>query len=340
MRRILIIGGNRYMGYGLVWRLLAAGDRVTTVNRGLHADPFADRIERLHADRRTQAFAEALRGRTFDAVVDFAAFDRVDAQGAVAALHDRVGHYVFISTGSVYMSLEGVSHPCSRPMPETAYAGKVMPVPEEQADYPNWRYGTGKRAAEDTLMAAWSARRFPATCLRLPSVIGELDPDRRIENYLWRILDGGPVLLPDGGENTASHAYCGSVVRAIGGVLGRESTFGEAFNISQDECPTVRALVAMLADLIGAPDRALSIGSNVMIEAGLAPRTISPFSAAWASWLDPARAKAELGFCHEPLTQYLDKIVGDFLNHPPATPPEEYAGRAAELELARRSAPA
>lgn len=327
------------MGYQLVWRLLAAGERVTTLNRGLRADPFADRIERLHADRRTSAFADVLCGRDFDAVVDFAAFDAADAEGAVAALQDRVGHYVFISSGSVYMALEGVSHPCSQPMSEAGYAGKVVPAPEGQEDYPSWRYGTGKRAVEDALMAAWTFGHFPATCLRLPSVVGELDPDRRIENYVRRILDGGPVLLPDGGHNTASHVYSSSVVRATADILGRESTFGEAFNLSKDECPTLRALVAMLADLLGAPDHARSIGRDVLREAGLAPRTVSPFSASWASWLDPARAKAELGFRHEPLTQYLDKIVGDFLNHPPATPSEEYASRAVGIELARRSAP-
>ena len=100
MRRILIIGGNRFMGYQLVWRVLAAGERVTTLNRGRRGDPFADRIERLHADRRTSAFADVLRGRDFDAVVDFAAFDAADVEGAVAALQDRAGHYVFISSGS------------------------------------------------------------------------------------------------------------------------------------------------------------------------------------------------------------------------------------------------
>ena len=140
-------------------------------------------------------------------------------------------------------------------------------------------------------------------------------------------------------QEVRKEGYSGSVVHAIAGILGRESTFGKAFNLSQDECPTLRALVAMLADLLGAPDHARSIGRDVLREAGLAPRTISPFSGSWPSWLDPARAKAELGFRHEPLMQYLEKIVGDFLNHHPATPPEEYAGRALEIELARRSAP-
>ena len=54
------------------------------------------------------------------------------------------------------------------------------------------------------------------------------------------------------------------------------------------------------------------------------------------SFLDPARAKAELGFRHEPLGSYLDKIVTSFLAHPPADrrratnrePPRKIAGCA------------
>ena len=68
--------------------------------------------------------------------------------------------------------------------------------------------------------------------------------------------------------------------------------------------------------------------------AGLDPLLLSPFSGPWMSFLDPARAKSELGFRHEPLGSYLDKIVTSFLAHPPAEPPPGYESRAAELKLA------
>jgi len=52
------------------------------------------------------------------------------------------------------------------------------------------------------------------------------------------------------------------------------------------------------------------------------------------SFLDPSRAKSELGFRHEPLGSYLDKIVTAFLAHPRPDPPPGYERRAAELRLA------
>ena len=55
-----------------------------------------------------------------------------------------------------------------------------------------------------------------------------------------------------------------------------------------------------------------------------------------ASIVRRALAKAELGFRHEPVRQYLDKIVAAFIAHPPAHPPEAYVkNRAAERAFAR-----
>ncbi len=102
------------MGYQLTWRLIAAGHEVTLLNRGTHPDPFGGRVSRLRADRTQTEFFTALAGRDFDAAVDFAAFQRADAEGVVKALEGRVGHYVLISTGQVYLVRDGRAGPRAR----------------------------------------------------------------------------------------------------------------------------------------------------------------------------------------------------------------------------------
>ncbi len=329
--KILVIGGTRFVGYQLVWRLLAAGHAVTILNRGLNKDAFTARVRRLVADRTNAAeFARAVEPFRFDAVVDFAAYTGADARQAVNVFgNGRTSHYIFISTGQVYL----VRQDCPRPARESDYAGAVMPEPANPCDREEWLYGVNKRAAEDVLAEAWQSSRFPATRLRIPMVNGERDYYRRIESYLWRILDGGPVLLPKEDTRVARHVYGFAVVRAICEILGNEKTFGEAFNLCQDETPTVPDLVSLLAQAAGAPPRVLLVPVAKLREAGLEPRLISPFNVPWMSYLDPARAKAHLGFRHEPLTNYLDKIVSNFFNHPPAEPPENYSHRPAELAL-------
>jgi nucleoside-diphosphate-sugar epimerase len=252
---VLIIGGNRFVGALLAWRLVARGDRVTLFNRGTLPDALGDRVERTRGDRTTGDLARAVAGRRFDAVVDFAAFTGEDTRGAVAALGGSVGHYVLVSTGSVYVVREG----CPRPSREADYEGPVVACPE--SDVESWRYGTGKRAAEDALVEAWQASQFPSTRLRIPVVNGERDYHRRAEEYLFRILDGGPVIVPDGGGTAVRHVYGLDVAIAIAKILGDERTFGQAYNYCQDETPTIWELVGMLADRLGAPDRRVALPS-------------------------------------------------------------------------------
>jgi len=204
---VLVIGGNRFMGLGLVWRMLCGSHRVTLLNRGNLPDPFGDRVERIRVDRSTDAFDHALAGRTFDRAIDFAGFSADDASRTARVLAGRVGHFVFISTGQVYLVREG----CPLPAREDDYDGPTMTQAPSPADHEDWVYGIGKRGAEDVLA---TAAGLPTTRLRLPMVNGELDHKRRIEAYVWRILDGGPLVVPRAGA-IARHVYSGAVIRAI-----------------------------------------------------------------------------------------------------------------------------
>src|SRR5262249_55733884 len=163
---------------------------------------------------------------------------------------------IVISSGQVYLVREG----CPRPAQETDYDGPLLPGPStDSLEQEEWRYGIDKRAIEDILTAAWEEQRFPATRLRLPMVNGERDHFRRLESYLWRIVDGGPLLVPDGGTNVTRHAYSGSVVQAIMRLLGQEDTLGQAYNLCQDETPTLAVLLSRLAELVGAPTRQVMV---------------------------------------------------------------------------------
>lgn len=327
--KVLVVGGTRFVGHELAWRALAAGHTVTLFNRGTLEDAFGARVERLRGDRTGPDFARLLAGREFDAAVDFAAYDGRDGRQAAEVLDGRVGHYVAISTGQVYLVREG----CPRPAREVDYDGPLSAEPAGGDDKGQWDYGVKKRGLEDALAEAWSSRRFPSTRLRLPMVNGERDHYRRIERYLWRFLDGGPVLLPGGGDRRLRHVYSGSVVKLVLGILGERRTFGEAYNLAQAETPTLREMLGLLAERLGARPPLVDVSEERVRAAGLDPVLLSPFSGRWMSFLDPSRAAHELRFVHEPLVRYLDTIVASFLAHPPADPPPGYEHRAEETAL-------
>jgi len=327
---VLVIGGNRFVGLLATWRLLAAGHRVTLLNRGRLPDPFGDRVERLRGDRGT-ALARLVGGRCFDVVLDLAAYSGEDGRRAAEVFQGKVGHYLMVSTGQVYLVLARAP----RPARESDYDGPLVPRPDGPPDLDEWEYGVGKREAEDALAVA-AREGFPATRVRIPMVNGEGDYFRRIESYLWRLLDGGPILLPDGGTQPLRHVYGGEVARFLVESAGRRETFGQAYNLAQEETPTLAELVEKLRRLLGARSELLPVPAAELAKEGIPAIAASPFSGRWMSFLDPARARDELGFRHEPLDACLGKVVSGFLSHAPPAPPEGYRFRPLELAIAAR----
>jgi nucleoside-diphosphate-sugar epimerase len=167
-------------------------------------------------------------------------------------------------------------------------------------------------------------------------VNGERDYYRRVEGYLWRLLDGGPILVPDGGTRPTRHVYGAEVARAIIDLLGDARTFGRAYNLAQAETPSLVELLGWMAEGLGASPRLVPVPREALLREGLDPVAVSPFSGRWMSFIDPARARDELGFRHLPAREYMGRIVASFLAHPPADRPKGYAGRDREVALAER----
>jgi nucleoside-diphosphate-sugar epimerase len=326
---VLLIGGTRFIGHYLALRLVAQGNRVTVLNRGITPDALGPRVERIRADRTTDAFDAALAGARFDAVVDFAAYRPEDIERAVRVLRGSIGHYFFISTGQVYLVLEG----SPRPARESDYDGKLMAPPEDAATQGEWAYGVLKRRCEEVLVRE---NDFSSTRVRIPMVNGERDYYRRLESYLWRMLDGGPLLVPDGGTEVCRHVYGLDVADFIASALGDTRLMGRAVNLAQSEAPPLSELLRLLAEPLGAPDRQVVVSSQAIAAAGLRIQEVSPYSTSWMSYLDPSLATGDYGFRSTGLREVLARVVVAFLTSPPAMPPPGYEARATELMLAAR----
>lgn len=331
---ILVIGGTRNLGHFLVHSLLDGGHQVTVLNRGKTLDELPKDVERLHADRTVAAQLEAaLDGRTWDVVVDNALYNGREAETIVRLLNGRTGHYLFTSSGQVYLVREGAE----RPFTEDDYAGRVMPPPKPTTySYEEWNYGVEKRQAEDTLTAAWESDGFPVTTLRLPMVSGERDHFSRIYNYMLRLKDGGPILVPTTPTFPLRHVYSGDVVEAIMTLIDTGLGKGRAYNISQDETVSLDEYLALLGELVGAPPTIVRVKRDLLEANGFLP-DCSPFSDRWMSELDNRRSKVELGLDYTPLRTYLERIVAFYDEHKPRQP-VSYRRRHAERMLAMQLA--
>jgi 2'-hydroxyisoflavone reductase len=99
--RLLVLGGTRFLGRAVVDSALSRGHKVTLFNRGVTSPGlFGAQVEEISGDR-AQDMSQ-LVGRSWDAVVDVAAYHPADVARAVDAAGDNVGRYLFVSTVSVY----------------------------------------------------------------------------------------------------------------------------------------------------------------------------------------------------------------------------------------------
>jgi len=333
--RSLIIGGTRNLGPFIVQALLQEGHEITVFNRGQTPDDLPVQIERLHGDRRDLPQLQAgLRGRSFDVVIDTTLYTGAEAETAVNVFRDRVGRYIFISTGQVYLVRLGVQ----RPFKESDYSGPVMPEPPkaDESEHSNWLYGFDKRQAEDVFSRAWNEYQFPFTSLRLPMVNSERDHYDRLYGYFLRLRDGGPLLVPDDvpsdGGAAVRHVYGDDVVQAIMRLIKSDKGRGDAYNIGQDESVSLKHFMELMAGLMKVPLQLKPASRASLMQAGLLP-DCSPFSSLWMSALENVRSKTELGMRYTPLDVYLEKLLAFYA----ATSPrqiEGYRQRTRELDFA------
>ena len=331
--RVLIAGGSGLIGGPATRALLARGHDVTLLTRGSHPVPAG--VRALNADRTEErSLFAALEGAAFDVVVDLLAYDAADVERIFRVPGCVFGRYLFASTGQVYL----VSSECRPPFREADAALPPMPEPAANTrDHGQWTYGVGKRAAERAARGLGAARGVCTTALRLPVVQGAGDPSRRLWAYLQRLRDGGPLLLPDGGEQPVRFVWAEDVARALVSLAELPPPPGPAYNIAQPDERPLREFVSLAAKALGVTPRFATCTWEQAREAGL-DHQFSTYSGAWCSRPDPALALRDFGFLGSTTETWLPEVVRAHLAERDPAPHPGYARRAVEIALAERIA--
>ena len=179
--RLLVLGGTRFVGWAVVEQALADGHDVTVVNRGqTGATPAAARL--VTADRRTPGSLRAVAGDGFDIAVDAWSEEPRVVADAADTLAGSVGHYVYVSTRSVYAD------------PLSVGADEAAPVVEADPDAGPVNYPVDKRGAELAVLRAFGPDR--SVFLRAGLILGPHEDIGRLPWWLRRIERGGRVLAP------------------------------------------------------------------------------------------------------------------------------------------------
>src|SRR5215470_137381 len=190
--RILILGGTGFTGPFQVRYALDRGHKVTVFNRGrTHPGELPREAEQLLGDRNGQL--DALKGRTWDVVIDNPATLPVWVRDAAQILKDNAERYVFISSTAVYAdtSKQGMDETAPLVKYEGADAMKETNATMRASNMA--LFGPLKAVSE-----AEAEKWFPNKTLiiRPGYIVGPGDESDRFTYWPVRVERGGEVLAP------------------------------------------------------------------------------------------------------------------------------------------------
>lgn len=220
--KILILGGTRFLGRYLVDAALAHGHEIALFNRGrTNPDLFPD-VERLRGDR--DGNLEALRGRSWDAVIDTCGFVPRLVRASAEMLADAVSHYSFISSVSVYSDLS------KSQVDENAPLHELDDKTSEVVD--GGRYGGLKVLCERAAAAAMPGRVLN---VRPGLIVGPHDSTDRFPYWPRRVAQGGEVLAPGRPERQVQFVDVRDLARWVLRMV--ESSQTGAYNVTGPRDP-------------------------------------------------------------------------------------------------------
>ena len=278
--KILVIGGSYF--YGRVFVMEAAAKHEVTVwNRGTYSmKDFG--VREARADRHEQS---AVCGEDFDAVIDFCAYGAEDVLTTLEHLTGKIGQYILISTVDVYERNPSVIKDEQTPLEERDIAGEAG------------AYIAGKVAAERAAVKGCGERGIPCTMLRPAILYGPYNYAPRESVYIQMLLQNHALPRFTDGDGRFQFVYVKDAACAVLNCLGEEKTYGQAYNLCQDQVITYEVFFAALKraaepeDLEGLTEVPLTVAGAV------AQGVPVPFpaTAQETHLCDNAKGKRELG---------------------------------------------
>ncbi len=190
--RILVLGGTGFTGPFQVKYALNRGHKVTVFNRGrTHPGELPKEAEQLIGDRNGQL--DALKGRTWDVVIDNPATLPVWVRDAAQILKGNADRYVYISSTAVYADVSKTG--LHETMPLAKYTGPdAMKETSATMRASNFSLFGPLKAQSEAEAEKW----FPGKTLiiRPGYIVGPGDETDRFTYWPVRVERGGEMLAP------------------------------------------------------------------------------------------------------------------------------------------------
>ena len=293
MKKVLILGGTRFIGRNLVERLQRTGAfDLTLFHRGLTGSELFPEVQRIRGDRNTDE-VRRISKENWDFVIDLSCYFPDSLQTTLECLQNAPERYLFVSTCSVY---DNAGAP-GMMRPETA---DILSCADDQRNDPGpGSYGRRKAACERILETSG----LNYLIFRPALVYGPYDHTDRFYYWLHQVQTQATLLLPDGGFRAFSLTYVMDLVELISQGLRQETAF-RTFNVISQPQASIRQIVETAQELLGRENAFRQAAPAFLHERGIRPWLDLPL------WLDSdlftysnARLRSEFHFRPTPLAE-------------------------------------
>lgn len=256
--RVLILGGTRFVGRALVEAALERGDEVTLFNRGRsNPELFAGQVEQLIGDR--DGGLDALHEGRWDVAIDTCGYvPRVVRQSA-QLLKDKVEHYTFISSISVYRD------PAPQGVDEHAELIELEDPEVEEVD--GQTYGGLKVLCERAVEASLPNRSL---IVRAGLIVGPYDTTDRFTYWPWRVRQGGRILAPGSPDHPVQWVDVRDLARWV--LKASEAKLKGSFNVTGPaQSTTMGSFLATLLRMQGQEAELTWLPESFLVEQHVSP---------------------------------------------------------------------
>lgn len=249
--KVLFIGGTGIISSACSKLAIERGIELHLFNRGnTTSRAVPDGAKVIPGDiRDPQSAQQALKGRTFDAVVNWIAFTPQHIQTDLDLFRGCTGQYIFISSASAYQT-----PPASLPVTESTIL-----------DNPFWLYSRNKIACEEMLVRAYRDEKFPMTIVRPSHTYDKtLLPFDGGYTIVDRMRKGKKVIVPGDGTSLWTLTHHTDFAKGFVGLLGHSAAIGESFHITSDEWLSWNQIFEIVARAAGTEAKMAHIPSELI----------------------------------------------------------------------------
>ena len=222
MKKILIRGGNQFVGKEIVKKFLEKDYTIYILNRGTRKN--IEEVIFFKVDRDNFIEMEnILKNIDVDIIIDVSAYTEEQVDILHKVMKNRFKQYILISSASVYNNIE------STPANEESQTGENL----IWGDYAKNKYLAEKKTIENSKIY-----NFKYTIFR-PFYIYGVGNNLDRENYFFsRIKYNLPIYIPSK-NNIIQFGYVEDLALAIESSIGNSDFYNQTFNISGDEYVTM-----------------------------------------------------------------------------------------------------